>query len=199
MFNHIFNQYYTHSCFLVLLILYKEHYIFYKIFKSKTSLPSFERVPFTEETDQLLQLQGILIHSTIFITLLKMLSAICILLFCFLISFFPLITTSLNLTLPYQHPYPEAVVQELQRYYLHFNSNFIHSINTQIPHLGFSHSYILRIFTQIAGHIHCFFCLHTLYIDDTQLYKYNTQIMHRVYYTSTGYFWFKRLGVRYLG
>nr|XP_016453759.1 PREDICTED: probable pectate lyase 13 isoform X1 [Nicotiana tabacum] len=43
-----------------------------------------------------------------------MLSAICILLFCFLISFFPLITNSLNLTLPYQHPYPEAVVQELQ-------------------------------------------------------------------------------------
>lgn len=43
-----------------------------------------------------------------------MLSVICILLFCFLISIFPLITNSFNLTLPYQHPYPEAVVQELQ-------------------------------------------------------------------------------------
>ncbi|CAN4126594.1 unnamed protein product [Withania somnifera] len=39
------------------------------------------------------------------------LCAICILLF----SFFPLITVSLNLTLPHQHPYPEAVVQHVQR------------------------------------------------------------------------------------
>ncbi|KAM3282984.1 putative pectate lyase 13 isoform X1 [Capsicum chacoense] len=40
-----------------------------------------------------------------------MLSVICIL----LVSFFPLIIVSLNLTLPHQHPYPEAVVQDVQR------------------------------------------------------------------------------------
>ncbi|KAJ8557541.1 hypothetical protein K7X08_003166 [Anisodus acutangulus] len=39
-----------------------------------------------------------------------MLSAICIL----FISIFPLITATLNLTVPHQHPYPEAVVQEVQ-------------------------------------------------------------------------------------
>ncbi|XP_049379175.1 probable pectate lyase 13 [Solanum stenotomum] len=44
-----------------------------------------------------------------------MFSVICILLFCLLISFFPQIIVSFNLTLPHQHPYPEAVVQEVQR------------------------------------------------------------------------------------
>ncbi|KAK7280517.1 hypothetical protein RJT34_25581 [Clitoria ternatea] len=44
-----------------------------------------------------------------------MLPITCILLMCLLSSFSPPIKAVLNLTLPHQHPYPEAVVQELQR------------------------------------------------------------------------------------
>ncbi|KAH7854260.1 hypothetical protein Vadar_011835 [Vaccinium darrowii] len=44
-----------------------------------------------------------------------MLPHTCILLFCFLTSLSPLIIATLNLTLPHQHPNPEAVVQEVQR------------------------------------------------------------------------------------
>ncbi|KAM7463858.1 hypothetical protein LguiA_031979 [Lonicera macranthoides] len=39
----------------------------------------------------------------------------CILLFCILTSLSPVIRATFNLTLPHQHPKPEAVVQELQR------------------------------------------------------------------------------------
>ncbi|KAJ7970462.1 Pectate lyase [Quillaja saponaria] len=39
----------------------------------------------------------------------------CILLICLLSSFSPPIKASFNLTLPHQHPYPEAVVQDVQR------------------------------------------------------------------------------------
>ncbi|XP_043702953.1 probable pectate lyase 12 [Telopea speciosissima] len=44
-----------------------------------------------------------------------MLPGTCILLICFLTCFTTLIGASLNLTLPHQHPDPEAVVQEVQR------------------------------------------------------------------------------------
>ncbi|KAI8563598.1 hypothetical protein RHMOL_Rhmol03G0121800 [Rhododendron molle] len=44
-----------------------------------------------------------------------MLPHTCILFFCLLTSLSPLIRATLNLTLPHQHPNPEAVVQEVQR------------------------------------------------------------------------------------
>ncbi|XP_059666031.1 probable pectate lyase 5 [Cornus florida] len=44
-----------------------------------------------------------------------MLPITCILFLCLLTSLSPLIRATLNLTLPHQHPNPEAVVQELQR------------------------------------------------------------------------------------
>ncbi|KAA8539246.1 hypothetical protein F0562_025938 [Nyssa sinensis] len=44
-----------------------------------------------------------------------MLPNTCILFFCLFASLSPLIIATLNLTLPYQHPNPEAVVQEVQR------------------------------------------------------------------------------------